>query len=403
LKKKILVIPNGDVLAHTSRALEIAKVLRNLGFEVQFASQGRYVRIIQDCGFEIIPIGMESAEQILKSCRKGRVYWNSYSTLKSYIHDDLELFRAVEPCLVVGDLRLSLSTSCEVARIPYVSIVNAAWTNYYSVRIRAPEHYWATRFVPPKVAGMLAPYVRRLILKIGHLPYAKVRRELKLEPRSNLFDIWQGDINLLPDIPEFAPTRDLPKNFHYVGPIAWEMDSEEPDWLSTLDPCRPIIYFTMGSTGDPRFFESALNMFGNSQYQCIITTGGMAALKQHPPNFFVADYAPGGKIMQKANVVVCHGGHGTIYQAMTYGVPIIGIPVIHDQEFNMQRVEYLGIGIQLSERRFKPQYLRQAIEQVLSIESYKRNIQKYQTVLKDYHGSFTAAKIIASAAADRGA
>jgi len=399
---KILVIPNGDVLAHTSRALEIAKVLRELCFEVLFASRGRYIRIIRDCGFETIPIDMESAEQILKSCRKGQVYWNSYSMLKGYINDDLELFKAVKPCLVVGDLKLSLSTSCEVAGIPYVSIVNAAWTNYYSIRIRAPEHHWATRFSLPAIANVLAPYVRQVILKIGHLPYAKIRRELKLEPRSNIFDVWRGDINILPDIPEFAPTHGLPGNFHYVGPITWEMNSDKSDWLRTLDSDSPTIYFTMGSTGDPRFFECAFDVFGNSKYQCIITTGGKASFKQYPSNFFVSDYAPGDKIMQISSVVVCHGGHGTIYQAMTFGVPMIGIPVIHDQEFNMQRVEDLGIGIQLSERRFKPKHLQQAVERVLSDHSYKMNVRKYQVILKNYHGASSAAKIIASAATGHG-
>jgi UDP:flavonoid glycosyltransferase YjiC (YdhE family) len=43
-------------------------------------------------------------------------------------------------------------------------------------------------------------------------------------------------------------------------------------------------------------------------------------------------------------VVVCHSGNGTVYQALSGGTPIVGVPEFHDQDFNMQRVEALGLG-----------------------------------------------------------
>jgi len=96
----------------------------------------------------------------------------------------------------------------------------------------------------------------------------------------------------------------------------------------------------MGSTGYARFFEQAIEIFGNSEYQCIMTTAGMVSLSCIPENFYVTDYAPGSKIMEKSDVVVCQGGNGTIYQAMSKGVPIIGIPTMHDQEFNLAQLPH---------------------------------------------------------------
>jgi len=122
----------------------------------------------------------------------------------------------------------------------------------------------------------------------------------------------------------------------------------------------------------------------------------MVDLIDIPENFFVTDYAPGSKILEKADVVVCHGGNGTVYQAMTQGVPIIGIPTFHDQEFNMQRVEDLGIGIELSERKFTPSHLVAAVEALLSEESYKENALRYKQILAKYDGPRTAAQLIES-------
>ena len=43
--KRILVMPDGNWLAHTSRPFEIAKVLRDMGHEVIFAGEGPYMKL----------------------------------------------------------------------------------------------------------------------------------------------------------------------------------------------------------------------------------------------------------------------------------------------------------------------------------------------------------------------
>jgi len=110
-----------------------------------------------------------------------------------------------------------------------------------------------------------------------------------------------------------------------------------------------------------------------------------------PENFIVTDWAPGSSIMKKANVVICHGGNGTIYQAMSQGVPMI-----HDQAFNMQRVEDLGIGIELSELKFQPSHLSCAVERILNERSFKENSLRYKEILEKYDGPRTAAQLIYS-------
>src|SRR5207248_194812 len=151
------------------------------------------------------------------------------------------------------------------------------------------------------------------------------------------------------------PTKNLPANMRYVGPILWQPRMPAPCWLDQLHPEKPTVYFTAGSSGHAKIFDFAVNAFGNTGYQVVMTTGGQPfEMTQRPKNIFIADFAPGLDLMQRSSVVVSHGGNGTVYQAIAAGCPLIGMPSHLDQDFNLQRVRDLGIGIRLS-AAVKPQ------------------------------------------------
>jgi MGT family glycosyltransferase len=396
MTKKILVMLDGNFLAHTSRPFEVAKILRESGFETIFAGEGQYMNLPKDAGFQVIDIKTINPEIVMKCARQSRCNFYDYPLIKELVELELELLEQVKPDLVVADFRVPLSTSCEIAAISLVSIMNSAWTNYYSVKLRAPEHLPATKIFGKSMTTLLMPMIKNIIIANDCRPFNKFRKEIGLDPRPNFWNHCEGNLNLIADIPEYGPTANLPENFHYIGPIVWEPEIESPNWFKDLDPKKPTIYITMGSTGYAKFFEQAIKILGDSEYQCIMTTGGMIDLVDLPKNFYVADYLPGSEIMKKSTVVICHGGNGTIYQAMTYGVPIIGIPTWHDQEFNLQRVEDLGFGIQISEKKFKPNYLLLAIEEIISQTSYKSKALHYKKVLSEYNGPKKAAELISS-------
>ena len=389
-------MPDGNWLSHVSRPLEIAKALRELGnYQIVFAGEGEYMRLPKECGFEVRPVLTHDPEHVMRCSRSGRANWWDYATLSAHVEADLEIFKQEKPDLVLGDFRLSLSTSCELVEIPLVVILNAAWTDYYSAQVRAPEHLWVTRALGRSLTTRLFPLVKNAILWIDSSPFRKYRRERNLPPRHNIWDIWRGDLNLIVDTPDYGPTEKLPDSFQYIGPIVWEPDIAPPLWLDRLAPDRPTIYFTMGSTGFPHFFELAIDLFGDSEYQGVMTTAGMAHFNQVPDNFFVVDYAPGSVLMEQSDVVVCQGGNGTIYQALSHGLPIIGIPTMHDQEFNLDRVVALGAGIHLSELQFQPEHLKQAVQMILGNRSYREGAERQQAALRKFNGPQAGALAIA--------
>ena len=150
----------------------------------------------------------------------------------------------------------------------------------------------------------------------------------------------------------------------------------------------------MGSTGFAEFFNVALELFADTRYQVIFTGGGMELPAARPANFFVEEYGPGLKLMAVSDLVVCHGGNGTIYQALSRGVPIIGIPTMHDQWFNMERVEDLGVGVRLDEKKISPSQLAEAVETILEDKTYTKNINPLKNEIARYNAPKKAAELI---------
>jgi len=97
-------------------------------------------------------------------------------------------------------------------------------------------------------------------------------------------------------------------------------------------------------------------------------------------------------MIRHADLVVSHGGNGTIYQALSGGKPVIGIPFHIDQEINLQRVESLGTGIKIPLRHYGKKTLTRAVAQVMSDPGYLERAKKVQAEIESFGGASLAAK-----------
>jgi MGT family glycosyltransferase len=377
--RTIAIFADGGFLAHTTRAFEVGRALqRCYGHRVVFCIEGPYARIPREAGYEVRPVYTVDREVTMRLARRAGLcdprWWRD--ECERSVASDLDAIRELRPDLVIGDMHWSLCTSARAAGIPYVAITNGAWTRHYAERIEPPAGHFSTRILGERLSRAAFPAIKRALVWYWALGYRRVRRRLGLAPVRSLFDLIEGDVTLLADIPEFMPlTPAAPARFRHVGPILWEPDLPEPAWLAHLDPKRPTLYFTLGSTGDAQFFEEAIRVFGGTEYQVLITTGGLASLGDVPPNVFVAEYAPGKALLERSHAVVSHGGNGTIYQALSCGVPVIGFPSIFDQELNLQRVCALGAGRRLWRSAYDGASLRRVVEEVLADEACRARCQ----------------------------
>jgi UDP:flavonoid glycosyltransferase YjiC (YdhE family) len=81
----------------------------------------------------------------------------------------------------------------------------------------------------------------------------------------------------------------------------------------------------------------------------IFVTQGKAVLDDYPPNWTVCDNVDQQEVLSRADVFVTHGGSNSFHEALLMKVPMVVVPFFGDQVLVGERVEELGIGIDLAE------------------------------------------------------
>jgi UDP:flavonoid glycosyltransferase YjiC (YdhE family) len=106
---------------------------------------------------------------------------------------------------------------------------------------------------------------------------------------------------------------------------------------------------------------------GGLPVRALVTTGDHVALDPAqvvPPNVTLVEHADHGALIGGTDLVVTHGGLGTIAQALSTGVPLVCAPIDRDQPLNGERVVALGAGVVVDDPT--PATIRDAVESVLA-------------------------------------
>jgi MGT family glycosyltransferase len=253
--------------------------------------------------------------------------------------------------------------------------------------------------IPEGIFTVFSSFVNKLIFFFVLRILNRFRNAYDLKPVKSIDDLFQNlqDIMLL-DLELMAPRDDLPENFHYVGPVAWQPDIQVP---KSLQNSHNFIYVSMGSTGNPEIFELLLSAFSQMpEIEAVMAVGDLVELERLPSlpaNVHVYHFLPGGEMAKRARLVICHGGWGTIYQALAQGVPILGIP---NQPFHegpaIDRVEALGLGRKLVEAGLTTEKLIQTIRKMFANEKYCKAARAFASQFRLEDGPQRAVTLILS-------
>jgi UDP:flavonoid glycosyltransferase YjiC (YdhE family) len=400
---KILCIPYTHTLSHISRPLLVAKELRNRGHEVFFAGESPKITFIQNEGFNVLTLYEPDPNELYGHIRRGKLKFTGEAEIGKMIEADLALFKQVNPEIILTDGRFTAPISTHIAGLRHAAIVNVSSTGYRALPYipffnRIPEWLIKRDTALWETLDLLNLKLEMAVFDNVMNIFKKLSKKYSLKEKVTATNCLTGkDITLLADIPEYFPTRNLPENYHYVGPLTWKANIPPPTWWPPEKDNRGLIYITMGTTGIPDFFHRVYELFKASDMFAIITTGKqVGGLKSFDRKVYVEPFIDGDLVMEKCDLVVCHGGNGTIYQALQHSKPIIGIPTIPDQKFNMRRVEALGIGSALSWEDFSknPHSLLDLIISVVSDRSFYDNAIRMRNILGRYDAAKTAADII---------
>jgi UDP:flavonoid glycosyltransferase YjiC (YdhE family) len=103
-------------------------------------------------------------------------------------------------------------------------------------------------------------------------------------------------------------------------------------------------------------------------------------------------------VMPKADVVICHGGHGTVARALAAGAPLLVCPSVGDMGENAARVAWSGAGLSVPRRLLSRRSIRLATKRVLSEPGFMARAQEIAAWSVTHDGPAAAADLIEKAA-----
>jgi UDP:flavonoid glycosyltransferase YjiC (YdhE family) len=369
-RQRILFVAEDVALAGVVRLKVLAESLDASRYEVWFACSRFNPLIFAGTHFRRVEIHSVPAGTVQRRAALGGPLYDR-KTLLRYAHDDLAIMEAVQPALVIGDMRLSLAATAPKLGIPYAAFINAYWSPY-AVRdgFPIPDHPLVELFGIKRVAPRFAQGLRFVFYRSAR-PVNQLRRHYGLPELGSLPEVLAyGDHTIYPDVPELVPTQSLPNTHRYLGPVLWSPRVALPTFWPELHGSRPVVYVTLGSSGPLRALDAVLAGLAELPVTVLIASAGRFAPRALPRNVWCTDYLPGQFVAQRAAVVICNGGSGTAYQALNEGVPVLGIPSHLDQYLCMAAIERAGAGLMLRGASAAAGDVGSAVEQLLNNGRY---------------------------------
>lgn len=233
----------------------------------------------------------------------------------------------------------------------------------------------------------------------------EVRVALGLLPVSSVFDQFTHASRLLIMTSQAFdfPAAALPPNVRYVGP-----QLDDPGWLQPWDPPAsgvgdlPLVLVSLSTTfqGQGDLMRRIVAALADLPVQGLVTLGPALQGEDFslPPNVRVEPYVPHVLVCPHADLVVTHGGLGTIITALSFGVPLVCIPMGRDQGDNAARVVWRGAGVRCSSKADVAD-LRRAIRRVLEGPQFRLGARRVAEGIANQGGPGVAIKELEELAA----
>jgi UDP:flavonoid glycosyltransferase YjiC (YdhE family) len=191
---------------------------------------------------------------------------------------------------------------------------------------------------------------------------------------------------------EYPRRRQLPK-VRFVGLLRpySNRSAAIPQQLESTGDQRRVVLISQGTIDnhDPgKLIVPALEGLLPSGALLIVGTGhkNTEELRRRFPqeNAVIEDYVDFEAVLDRADVFVCNGGHGSVLLSLSKGVPVVGAGVREGKNDINARVEHFGVGINLHTETPTAAHVQRAVERLLNDPSFARRTQELRDELARY-------------------
>lgn len=360
---------------HFHPLVPLAQALQASGHEVAFACSEDNRPAMEATGFRFFPAGTSMRElmpQLMprllalpEEQREGWVMGKTFGGVlpERILPDLLAICRDWRPDLIVRDaIEFGGCLAAEHLGLPHASV---------EVGIFLPA---------PWIAQVAGASLQRL------------RAGLGLPPDPTLAMLYRS-LHLAFVPPGYQdPAVPRPPTARALRTVVFDRSGDEtlPGWAEQL-PDRPTVYATLG-LGFNRatdLFAAILAGLRDEPLTLIVTVGrdqDPAQFGPQPPNVHIERYIPQSLLFPRCDLVVCHGGWGTVLAALSAGLPLVLLPLGADQPQNAARCAAHRVGRVIAPDARTPEAIRAATWEVLRDASYRRNAEQLRAEMQALPG-----------------
>jgi rhamnosyltransferase subunit B len=414
MNPKRIVIATLGSLGDLHPCLGLAFRLQGLGHDVTIASSHFYRAKVEELGIAFHSIRPHWDERELVRCYCADTHKGPQTLFREVLlpalrgtYDDLLAIALNADVLISHEAVFATPLVTEKLTLPWASVIlsPSSFHSAYdpSVQVLAPEFRYVRK------AGLA---VNQGLIKLGRLatkhwcdPVRRLRRELGLREECDpLFvDKFSPDLVLALFSPWLAkPQPDWPPQTVQPGFVLYDQESARmkdlPELAEFLANGKPPIVFTLGS-----LFVHAQKKFAAVSAEAAKLVGRRAVLvlgsgstKTASDELLAVPYAPYSQLFQRAEAIVHHGGVGSTGQALRAGKPTLVVPFGWDQLDNAERIQRMGTGLLLPQKRYSPANAAAALRKLLDDPSFFVRATEVSTKVREEDGVALAGSAIQS-------
>ncbi|KAL6706130.1 hypothetical protein ACN47E_006046 [Coniothyrium glycines] len=409
----------------TTRAIKMATALRDqcppgLELKIDFLSCGsRFEYQITDAGFNIVPAqprvkGISVAHDLGWDWPE---FFGSEDIAKTFIEGQLAAFKELKPDIVFHGMWAPASIAARllgIRTINFLPVPLHPGAFAHGLVRDLPDMMPLFTRLPRPIRQRMAWWASGLMIKAPifqqkRLGAAAASCGWPLKGPISLFDMNMADLNLVNDHPIFHQEylHRIPKNIVLTGPLYAGNDAKlDQDIANHLTSgSGPSILVTMGSSGTEDFlFEAikALKMNPEDNWKAVVLASKSICdidkanqVAGGDPRLLVTDrFIPAPAANALADLIVTHGGQGTVQCALAAGKPLVGVALQVEQQTNLDNAMNAGAGIRVQKQFWKAKNIRNTILHVLEDPSYAAKARTLAETLNAMDGATTAAEVM---------
>lgn len=324
-----------------------------------------------------------------------------YQAVERATGETVELVRDVAPDAVVSDiLTLAPALAGELEGVPVATLIPhldprmPPGSAPYSCGARLP------RTPAGRALWRCADPLLRHGLQLGRSQLNETRRRLGLPALDRVHGGISDTLALVATFPQLEYPRSWPAGTHVVGPLMWEPPAPDVDLPASADP---LVLVAPSTSQDPRqtLLHAALEGLAELPVRVLASTNRRSLALRVPANAQIVEWVSYARAMPACDLVVCHGGHGTVARALASGCAVVIVPAAGDMNENAARVDWAGVGVRLPGRLIGAHALSLAVGRALARPALRANARALQAWAARHDGAARAADLVEAFAARR--